>query len=369
MVQIILQPLAIPGTPFTWHSGEKWAVAYSFQYLALAGETADVYLDIKDSGNPLAITRHLAHETLTLAAAIDPNNPATKTSTLTLTVPSTDISISIGTYDLILNVGGTSISEPGAVNIQAGSGHFDLVKSYDDPNISSYQGYVDEGTYGFNLGPNEIPFMDSALASMLTNNLISEAKKKGADLLSYKLYRDTSSIAVTPYQIDITFKSPLQTASTTALGLVQPQLLGLDDAAAVTLIGYVLIALGIIAAIVTVVVVMTHTSFGKAVGGVFNILGEILPMLILIVIMKMMMEGMQPAGTPKPVTETVVKGAKAVGKGVGYVVDKGAPIVGKAITGVTTAVTRGVKAGQQQDNTPIMADAYSPTPYEEGYGI
>jgi hypothetical protein len=349
MVTIIVNPLDITGAPFTWHSGEQWNVAYSFKYLAAAGDTVKVYLDIKYSTG-LSVTLHVASETLTLAESDDPANPLTKTSTLLVTVPSTDFTADPGTYDLILNVGGQSISEPKAINLEAGTGNFTLIQTYKSTDYSSYVGYVDEGTYAFTLGPNEIPFLDTSLAKDFVDKIISGAKAKGSDLLSYKLYRDTSAAFTTPYQIDIAFKSPNQTATTaTSLALgIQPLLFGLDDAAAVSLITAALVFIGfliLIGFIVAVVISISHSAFGKAIGGAFDLLGSLIPLIIVMVIMKMMMESQQPEGTKKPVTEAVVKGGKAIGRGVVAVGKAAAPIIGGAIGTLVGGPVGGVVGG------------------------
>jgi hypothetical protein len=369
MVQVILNPLDIPGAPFTWHSGEKWAVAYSFKYVAGAGETVDVYLDFKSSTALSPITIHLAHEKLTLVESDDANNPLTKTSTLTVTVPSTDITADPGTYDLILNVGGQSISEPTAINLQAGSGHFDLVKTYANPDYTSYNGYAEEGTFGFNLGPDEIPYMDSISSDIMVNNLLSESKKKGLELIGYKLYRDTTSAFTTPYQLDITYVSDDQTTAITTSSLA----LGIEPTVVPQIVlGIILAALILIILVVTVITIITPITrflFGK--GGILapgSILTQLIPLIIIMIIMKMMMEGMQPAGTPKPVTETVVKGAKAVGRGVVAVGKAAAPVVGGFIgEAVGGPVGGAIGTGAGAAGGAVLSGTENA--YEQGYGI
>lgn len=372
MVQIILNPLAIPGAPFTWHSGEKWAVTYSFQYVSNAQEAVDVYLDFKFSTG-IAITIHLAHETLTLPASPDPDHPLTKTSILTVTVPSTDITADPGTYDLILNVGGESIVEPGAIILATGTENLVIDRTYQAPDYGTYSGYTDEGTYGFSLGPGDLSFLNDTALSVFVDALNTNAQLHGASILSYKAYRDhnPANPLTTPYQIDVTFKSPNQTAATAAslalvgndLSLTDDIIMGIIDAALIVWLGPIGIA---IAVALYVIATAWHALFspGGSLSGIGSLITQIIPLIIIMLIMKMMMEQMQPAGTPKPVTEKVVKGAKAVGRGIasaapavgGFVGDViGGPVGGAIGTGVGAA-GGGILSGTENA-------------YEQGYGI
>jgi hypothetical protein len=337
MVQIILQPLAIPGAPFTWHSGEKWTVAYSFKYLGTAGETVDVYLDFKYHTTGLAVTIHLAHETLTLAASTDLNNPLTKTSTLTVNVPSTDITADPGNYDLILNVGGESISEPSVIILAAGTGNFVLDRTYHAPGYDTFNAYVDAGTYGFSLGPADLSFLNDTAVSVFADALNTNAQLHGSSIVSYEVYRDINPAnpLTTPYQIKVWFKSPNQSATTTTslalagndLSLTDDIIMGIIDAALIVWLGPIGIA---IAVGLFVIATAWHAVFspGGSLAGIGNIITQIIPLVIVMLVMKMMMEGMQPAGTPKPVTDKVVSGAKAVGRGALAVGRSVAPVVG-----------------------------------------
>jgi hypothetical protein len=337
MVQIIFNPLSIPGAPFTWHSGEKWKVAYSFQYVSGVQEDVDVYVDMKSSGKPLAITVHIGHEKLTLAASPDSDNPLTKTSSITITVPSTDIDTQVGQYDLILNVAGESISEPNAINMQAGTGVFKLDRTYHAPGYDTFNAYVDSGTYGFSLGPADLSFLNDTAASVFVDALNTSAQLHGSSIVSYEIYRDinTNNVLTTPYQIKVWFKSPNQSATTTTslalagndLSLTDDIIMGIIDAALIVWLGPIGIA---IAVALYVVATAWHALFspGGSLAGIGSIITQIIPLVIVMLVMKMMMEGMQPAGTPKPVTEKVVSGAKAVGRGALAVGRSVAPVVG-----------------------------------------
>jgi hypothetical protein len=371
MVTIIVNPLDITGAPFTWHSGETWRIAYSFNYTG-AGDV-HVYLDIQYSNSSSAITKHMANEVLTLPYA---DSPTLKTSYLDMIIPN-DLMIDLGTYDLILNVGGQTHREPGAIIIAAGSGNWVKDKTYESPDYSTYSGYVDQGTYGFNLGPSAIPFLDDAAVSIFTNSLISHAKANGSDVLSYTIYRDTGGIVNTPYQIDVTFKSPDQSSSS-ALSLgVSPQSV-LSDTLIIGFIAAVLVAaavlipalapvalVGLIGVLVFTVIAGFHwfftgTAVGKAIGGAFDLLGSLIPLIIVMVIMKMMMESQQPAGTKKPVTEAVVKGGKAIGKGVVAVGKAVVPVVtgaiGTAIGGPVGGVVGGAAGSVASNVGGAVAD-------------
>jgi hypothetical protein len=376
MVTIIVNPLSIPGAPFTWHSGEQWQVAYSFSYESGSEETIQVYLDIKSSSDPLAITNHIASDTLTLPAAL--NGAVVKTSTITLTVPSTNTTIDIGTYDLILNVSGVTVTSPGAIIVAAGSGNFVTDRTYKSSDYDTYNGNVDQGTYSFNLGPNAMPFTNSVAISLFDTALINAAKDNDSDVLTYTVYRDPSNNLVTPYKIDITFKSPDQSTIPAAASLeVSPQSFPLKDTIIMGIIGIALIALGIIflnlplvltGLGIAIIVPVWHWLFGKGgplggIGSIASMIGSIIPLILVMLIMKMMMEQMAPKGTPTPVTDKVVSGAKAVGRGI----MSAAPVVGGFVGDLVAGPVGG--AVGTAGGAVLGGAATIPPPYEEGYSI
>jgi len=152
------------------------------------------------------------------------------------------------------------------------------VKDYLYPLASTYVGNAEKCTFTFSLGPEQIPGTDW-LADQVINNFTSEVEKQNAKMLKLEVYEDASPTWKTNYTV---------VATSTASPV--PWLL---------IIGAVMLLLFLIP---IVFVIIDIIKFVWAVGKtIFDTIGEIIPMLIIVLIITMVMKMFPGITGNKPV--------------------------------------------------------------------
>lgn len=144
----------------------------------------------------------------------------------------------------------------------AGAG--ELIQDYTYPYAATYSGYVEECTFTFSLGPEQIPGTDW-FRDQVINSFESEVIKEGARMISLKVWEDKTPTLHTDYTVIVT-----ATASPVPWLLV---------------IGAVLLILFIVAIVFTIVQIR-KLWYGE--GGQPGLV-DLMPMLVVMVMMAMIM--------------------------------------------------------------------------------
>ena len=151
------------------------------------------------------------------------------------------------------------------------------VKDYLYPLASTYNGDAEKCTFTFSLGPEQIPGTDW-LADQIINNFTDEVAKQGAQMLQLEVYEDASPALTTNYTV---------IATSTASPVPWLLIIG-----AIMLLLFLLPIIFIITEIVKFVWGVGETVFGM--------IGEIIPLLIIVLVMSMMMKIMPKITGEKP---------------------------------------------------------------------
>lgn len=303
--------------------GDTLRVTVTFNAIAPTAVTTEVWVSLViEPGRDYTIKRSVA-----LNKSITP-----LPYSVVVDMPISDtVGLKNYTYDLWAELPSYNkvVKISGAVTITGVAEDFILIRDTKYPLASTYYGNAERSTITFNV---VIPsfMMSSAKVDQMVTNLEDKFVEIGAHMLELKLY-ERSGLILSSYIAIITTTVP-----TAASGLsVGPLIFGIDDAVLIAII----IAVCLIIGLVIVLVIRKDVSqflYGTPEGapGIMDMIGPIFMLMVLSMLTEFI-RGMSAPEEPKPVTEAVVKGVKEVGKGVKYVAEKAAPVVGKIIKRVT----------------------------------
>ena len=238
-----------------------------------------------------------------------------------------------------------------------GVGDYRLIKDYVYPYGENYDGPASEATVEITIPLAQLPGGDW-LSQQIITKFEETVTGQGSHMLKLVVYERDDGLTSKGYKLIATATQPDEVAGQeqTAQGIVnlayiEPQFAAMTWAIVILA---VLIALGfIVSAVVPSVreVVWGEGGVIDTVTGIGDILGNLLPMMLVMIMMTLMMEQTrdlyEPAGTPprpKPVTETAVK----IGKGIFEVGKKAAPYVVEAAKTAVKAAESAVKYATKQ---------------------
>jgi len=161
---------------------------------------------------------------------------------------------------------------------------FKLIKDYVYPYAYGYSGYVEQCTFTFSLGPEQIPGTDWTTQKAIAA-FEDEVRKEGHEMISLQVWEDTSPIWTTDYKVVAT--------ATSSPGLPWLSIIGLA-----LIIIFVLWALTFVIKAITTLWYGPGDNGGNGISSIGSLLTSIFPLIMIMMVFMMikpMMKGMAGA--------------------------------------------------------------------------